>query len=143
MFLGLVARQQTVGMPVRFRRAVIHTSRYDRPIAIAVYPVDQDFFPDSRDVYAAISTARIGHRDSHPAGCIRVAIVEPIPMKAHLDAIELVGIDLFVGRSNNDGRLLVHLRLVMLKWTAIRHDPALRFYFNEKETFTAGVWDLQ
>src|SRR5471030_2633748 len=64
MFLGLVARQQTVGMPVRFCRAVIDASRYDRPIAIAVYPVNQDLFPDSRDVHAAISTARIGHRDS-------------------------------------------------------------------------------
>src|SRR5471032_3363685 len=102
MFLGLVARQQTVGMPMRLRRAVVDASRYDRPIAIAVYPVDQDFFPDSRDVYAAISTARIGHRDSHPARCIRVAVIEPVPMETHLDAVQLVGIDLLVGGSYNN-----------------------------------------
>jgi hypothetical protein len=75
IFLRLVARQQSIGMPVRLRRTVIDAACDERPVAIAVYPVDQHLFADSRDMHATVSATRIGHRDSHPAGCIFVAVL--------------------------------------------------------------------
>jgi hypothetical protein len=92
----------------------------------------------------AISATRIGHGDPHPARRFFVAIVKTVPVKVHLDTVELVGVHLFVGRTNDNGRLQIHRWFVMFKRAAKRHDLALRFDFNEEEAFAAvGVSDRQ
>ncbi|VWD14892.1 hypothetical protein BCO37747_03482 [Burkholderia contaminans] len=84
-------------------------------------------------MHAAVAAARIRLHDAHPARRVLVARVQPVPHELHTDPVQLVGINLLALRPDDDRRLEVHLRLVMLERAAIRHAHTLRFDFDEIE----------
>ncbi|CAB3759032.1 hypothetical protein LMG30113_03351 [Burkholderia paludis] len=121
-------------MPLRLVRAVVHAPDRQRPVAIAADVVDQHFLADPRHMHAAVAAAGIRLHDAHPARRVLVARVQAIPHELHANPVQRVGINLFALRPDDDRRLEMHLRLVMLERAAIRHAHALRFDLDEIET---------
>ena len=137
VFLGLVAGENTVRMPVRCFRAVVDATGDNRSIAVAVEERNDHFLADARDVHSTVPSAGIRLGNTYPAGGVFVAGIQPVPVHLDFDAVQGVGEDLFVLRSHHGRRLHVHFRLVMLERTAERDGLALGFNRCHEEAFAA------
>ncbi len=124
-------------MPLRPVGAVEYAADRNRPVAIPAEPANQHLFAWARHVYGAPAAARIRECGAYPATGAAGVPVEPVPVEAHLDPVQLIGADHFVLPRDNGRGLDLHDRLVMLERAAICKRAALRFDLDDEEAGAA------
>ena len=96
-FIRQRIRRQVIG--------VVDAPGHDRPIGIALHKLNHDFLADAWKIKGAPVGTGPGLTHPHPAGARPVVGTMAVPVELHLDAPELIGVNLFTGGSGNDSRL--------------------------------------
>ena len=107
-----------LGAVYRFVGSVVHGTRDDGSIRVAVEEGDNDFVAYARNERRAPLVAGPGLHHAQVAGGIFIFLAFAVPDELDFDAAVFVDVDFFAGRSGDKGRLRAfHHRPFNQAWT--------------------------